>query len=650
MTAKKNTTINSKKAQPKVVSVRTFFMVAVLFIVVITSAIYLKSLNNPFTRWDDSLYITENPEITTLHGDSIAYTLKHTFTSYVQGNYHPLTMLTFCLEYQKFKLNPKPYHLHNLILHLLNALLVLYLIWLLTKQKWVAFITALLFAIHPMHVESVAWAAERKDVLYSFFYLSAICSYIFYLKKENKKALFYVITFLLFILAVLSKAMAVSLPIVLVAVDYFLDRKISLKTILEKAPFLLVSLVFGYIAMDAQKEISAMTDIAHYNFFDQFLFACYALITYIWKLFLPIGLSCFYNYPVKEDGMYPIIFYLAPILVLALGFLIYRSQKFGKEVLFGFAFFLITIALVLQIIPVGAAIIADRYTYLPYIGLFFILARWTNNALEEKSEQFKALKVPSIIALTLFVLMCCYLAFQRTKVWRDTLALWNDAIEKYDKAPLSFNCRGGVYYFNKDYDKAMVDFSRAIELKSNYADAYYNRGLVYNNWGKYNEAIKDYNSSIQSRSQFAPVYYYRGNAYYNLGKYDSALADFKRAIELKYNSVSLYYNRGLIYYNQGKHVDAINDFNSALQIDPTFVLAYSHRGMSRYFLGKYEEAIQDQTLAVQYNPSFAEAYHNRAGTYFQIKKYQAALEDAIKAKQLGYNVDPRFIEALKTNH
>lgn len=647
MTAKKNNTIKTAQSQP--VSVRTFFMVAALFIVVITSAIYLKSLSNPFTRWDDSLYITENPEITTLHGDSISYTLKHTFTSYVQGNYHPLTMLSFCLEYQKFKLNAKPYHVHNLILHLLNSLFVLWIIWLLTKQRWTAFITALLFAIHPMHVESVAWVAERKDVLYSFFYLAAICSYIFYLKKEKGNWKFYALTFLLFIFAVLSKAMAVSLPVVLVAIDYFLDRKISLKTILEKVPFLLLSLVFGYIAMDAQKEISAMTDIAHYNFFDQFLFASYALITYIWKLFLPIGLSCFYNYPVKVEGMYPIIFYIAPILVLALGFLIYRSQKLGKDVLFGFAFFMITIALVLQIIPVGAAIIADRYTYLPYIGLFFILARGINDLLENKKEKLKAFRVPAIVALVVFVLMSCFLTFQRTKVWKSTLSLWNDAIEKYDKAPLSFNCRGGVYYFNEDYDKAMVDFSRAIELKRDYADAYYNRGLVFNNWGKYKEAIQDYSASIQHRKQFASVYYYRGNAYYNLGKYDSAITDFNTAIELKYASPNGYYNRGLVYYNQGKHEAAINDFTSTLQMDPRFSLAYSHRGMSNYFLGKYEEAIQDQTFAIQYNPSFAEAYHNRAGTYFQIKKYQPALDDALKAKQLGYNVDPRFIEVLKTN-
>ncbi len=647
MSAKKNINKNHGKATSQTMSGNMFFILASLLIIIFTTCIYFKSLNNPFTRWDDSLYITENPDITTLHGDSLNYTLKHTFSSYVQGNYHPLTMLTFCLEYDIFKLNSKPYHITNLILHLLNSLLVFYFIWLITRQRWVAFITALLFAVHPMHVESVAWVAERKDVLYSFFYLAAICSYIFYLRKEKQKALFYALTFLLFILAVLSKAMAVSLPIAFFAIDYFLDRKITRRTVLEKVPFLLLSLIFGYIAILAQKEISAMSDIAQSNFFDQILFGSYALITYIWKLILPINLSCFYNYPVKHNGMYPIIFYIAPVIVLVLAFLIYKSQKFGKDILFGFTFFLITIALVLQIIPVGAAIIADRYAYLPYIGLFFILARGINNLVENKSEQLKALKIPSVVTLILFVFICSYLTFQRCKVWHDSLALWNDAIEKYDKAPLSFNCRGGVYYYTKEYDKAMIDFTRAIQLKFNYSDAYYNRGLVYNNWGKYKEAIIDYSASIKYRKAFAPVYYYRGNAYFNLGKYDLAIADFNSAIQLKYSSPNGFYNRGLIYYNQGKHEEAIKDFTSAIQLSPTFSLAYSHRGMSNYFLGKYDEAIKDQTSAIQCNPAFAEAYHNRAGTYFRIQKFQLALDDALKAEQLGYPVDPRFIHALQ---
>ena len=178
---------SSSKSLNTRLSIKHFFIIASLTLIVITSIIYIQSLNNPFTEWDDDSYISNNTDIRTLRGDSVSITLKKTFTSYVMGNYHPLTMLSYCLEYNKFKTNPKPYHVTNFILHILNTLLVLCFVWMLTKQQLVAFITALFFAIHPMHVESVAWVAERKDVLYSFFYLSALCTYLIFYKKKNKR-------------------------------------------------------------------------------------------------------------------------------------------------------------------------------------------------------------------------------------------------------------------------------------------------------------------------------------------------------------------------------------------------------------------------------------------------------------------------------
>jgi tetratricopeptide (TPR) repeat protein len=467
-------------------------------------------------------------------------------SSYVKGNYHPLTMLSYCWEYNKSKLNPKPYHVHNLILHLLNTLLVLYFIWLLTQQQWVAFITALLFAIHPMHVESVAWVSERKDVLYSFFYLAALCTYILYQQKEKQKTLLYSLTFVLFCLGVLSKAMTVTLPIAFIAIDYFLDKKFTTKTIMEKLPFIIVSFIFGYIAVEAQKSANYIsTAIAEHRLLDRILFISYEVMMYLWKLILPTNLSCFYDYPVKQNGMYSIAFYIAPILMLVLTFLVYKSMRFGKDIMFGCIFFLITIVLVLQILPVGGAIISDRYSYLPYIGIFFIVARWINNLIENKTKSFSKFKIPSIAVLTIFSMMCCYFSFQRTKVWKNTISLWTDAIEKFDGSAQSFNARGDGYSYIKQYDNAIIDLSRAVELKHDYPDAYYNRGRAY------------------------------------------------------------------------------------------------------FYLGKYNEAIQDYTSAIQYNPSLSVAYYNRSGTFFTTQNFPAALKDALKAKQLGYAVDPRFIDAIK---
>ncbi len=580
MKEKKNSAPKQNKKQTKVQR-KSINRLLLLPLIIIIAIVYTKSLNNQFINtWDDHGYVSENPDIRTLHGDSVDYTLKKTFSSYVLGNYHPITMLSYCIEYSKYGNNPKPYHVTNLVIHILNTLLVFFFIWLLTGQQWVAFITALLFGIHPMHVESVSWISERKDVLYTFFSLSALCTYIFYLKEERRKRLFYMLTVLLFILALLSKAMAVSIAIVFFAIDYFLGRKINLKVILEKVPFLVMSLIFGIVAIDAQHSAKALEGIVNYGFGDRILFSCYGLMTYLWKLIIPIKMSSFYSYPIKgENGFYPIAFSIAPFILLILGFLVFKSLKYGKDVLFGFGFFLITIALVLQILPVGDAIISERFTYIPYIGIFFILARWINNIIENKYEKSKSLKIPAVIALVIFSIVCSYLTIERSMVWHDNISLWGDVIKKNDKTSKAFNNRGLSYFENKQYDKALSDFNRTIQLNDDYTDAHYNRGVVYFSLKKYNEALEDY--------------------------------------------------------------------NIALKQNPKFVKAYNNRGNIYHLIGKYNEAIEDYNAALQHNPKFGKAYCDRAGTYFTIQEYQAALEDVTTAQQLGYKVDPRFIEAIQ---
>lgn len=528
--------MSTKKIQHKdqkitsIAAPKSYTKLFLFVLIIITAAIYFKSLNNQLVSWDDKNYIIENKDVQTLHGDSINYTIKKTFSSYVMGNYHPLTMLSYCMEYAKYKLSPKPYHVTNLIIHLLNTLLVFAFIWLLTQQQWVAFITALLFAIHPMHVESVAWVAERKDVLYAFFYLSALCTYLIYLKKEKSKGLFYAITFFLFVLATLSKAMAVSLPIVFFALDYFLDRKINFKVMAEKLPFIITAFIFGYIAIQAQKSVNAIADISDYNFFDRILFTGYGLLTYLWKAIAPVHLSCFYDYPMKVNGMYPIVFYMAPVLILALAFLIYRSSRKEKDVLFGFGFFLITILLVLQILPVGGAIIAERYTYLPYIGLFFIVARWINTLLENKSQKAKI----AVAGLTLFSVLFCYLTVQRCKIWNNSIVLWNNVIQQFDNAPKAFNGRGDAYNIAQQYEKAIPDLDRAIQLKNDYFEAYYNRGLAYYYLGKYTEAIQDYTSALQYNPALAVAYFNRAGTYFTIQKFQPALEDALKAKQYGY--------------------------------------------------------------------------------------------------------------------
>ncbi len=543
---------NSKKEIASKVQALPSHVILVLLLLIVTSFVYRQSLNNKITTWDDEGYLVENPVVKSLHGDSVTYTLKKVFTSYEIGNYHPLTMLSYCLEYNAFKLNPKPYHFTNLLLHLLNTLLVYGFIWLLTRQKWVAFITALLFSIHPMHVESVAWIAERKDVLYTLFYFAGLCTYLLYLQKEEQqKRYFYVLTIVLFILSAMSKAMAVSFPLVLFALDYYKGRKITQKTIFEKLPFIIISVVFGLIAIYAQKTAGAMNGAVGFGIIDRLLFTCYGVMMYIWKMIIPINLTCFYNYPAKTDGFYPIIFYIAPIVIGVLAFLVYK-YKSNKDIVFGTAFFLITIALVLQLLPVGGTIISERYTYIPYIGLFFIVARILNKYIESNSENLQSFRTTVIAIVSLVVITFSYLSFQRIKVWHDDITLYGDAINKFDpleknrtvdKTPSNSNyaLMGNIYYNRArtyfklhNFNGAVDDFSASIYYIPTYFEAYNNRGNTFGSMGKFDLAIEDYSTAITLNPTYAEAFNNRAGTYYNLGKYELALNDLLMAQKLNY--------------------------------------------------------------------------------------------------------------------
>jgi len=616
---------------------KNFFVVSLIILILLPTVIYFKSLNNQLTNWDDDKYITNNPGITTLHGDSVSYTLKKSFTSYVMGNYHPLTMVSYCVEYRYFGLNPKPYHITNLIVHLLNTVLIMAFIWLLSKQKWVAFIVALLFAVHPMHVESVAWVAERKDVLYTFFFMLALCSYLFYLKNNKWNKLYYALTLVMFILSVLSKGMAICLPITFFAVDYFLERKYSHKTIVEKIPFLIIAIIFGLVSIEAQKSLQAVLDIQHYKVFDRILFSSYAVMMYFIKFLAPVNLSNYYNYPLRYNGWYPIVFYVAPFVLIVLLFLIYKSEKLGREFWFGFGFFFITIATVLQILPVGGAIISDRYTYIPYIGLFFIIARLLNKLIENKNNQLDKYKVPAISIFIGLVLMLSVLTYKRTMVWKDSVTLLSDAIQKSDIDPLMYMGRSQAYNLTGQYQKSIDDCNRFFALNYLYPDVltdagmYYNRGIANYRLGKYNEALNDLNTIIKLQKDYPSALYFRGQVYCKLGNNEQAIKDFTAAIELKNDIAEQYNDRGLSYFELGKYNEAMNDYNKAIALKPTFGYAYLNKGMIFFTLKKSDAAIENYSTAIKYSPEFVNSYINRAIAYHSIKRYDLAIADLTHA-------------------
>ena len=387
-------------------------------ILALTFLTYLPALSNGFTNWDDDKYILMNDAI---KGLSAAHVRTH-FTQFFEGNYHPLSLLSLSLDHAIGGLDPFVYHLINLVFHLVNTALVYYVVLLVSGRLPIAAVAALLFGIHPMHVESVAWIAERKDVLYAFFFLVSLVAYIHYVRTDKTR--FFVWSVVLFLCSMLSKAMAVSLVVTLVALDVFLGRKLlSRKVLLEKVPFVLFALVLGWVAIVAQQSKGAVIE-GFLLWHQRLLVACYGLVQYVWKLMLPLGLSPFYAYPAVREGLLPSTFWFYPVIVLVLAGLVVASFRYSRLAVFGAVFFAVNVALVLQWFPVGSALMADRYVYVASIGFFLIVGTVYDSLLGSRYPRLAG------VALAVYTALLCVSTYRYTQIWKDDITLWNSVIAK----------------------------------------------------------------------------------------------------------------------------------------------------------------------------------------------------------------------------
>jgi tetratricopeptide (TPR) repeat protein len=526
------------------------YYVPLTIILLLTFFIYLPALHNGLLTWDDDDYIKNNTLLS-------SFNLKEIFSQYVLCNYHPFTILALALEYHLFGLNETGYHAVNLLLHLLNVILVFYAVFLLSDKAGVALIASLLFGIHPMHVESVAWIAELKDLLYTFFFLLSYIFYLKYIKYRHKK--FLVFALLLFLASLLSKAMAASLPVVLILTDYFKGRKINLMSLLEKIPFFFLAIIFGLVAVSAQRS-GGSTGVIDFTFPQRILFACFGFISYLYKLLLPLHLSAFYPYPVKSGESIPLQYYAYLVLFAGLIVSVLISLRYTKTIFFGIGFFALTVFLVLQLFPVGGAVIADRYSYIPSIGIFFLAGE--GYYLMER----KKLKMIRIIVLGLFTLFFSILTYSRCGTWKDDLTLWTDVISRDQTIEFAYTNRGIALRSEHRNDEAVSDFSRAIELKPDNALAYNNRGVIYYNEKRNDKAVNDLNKAIELKPDYAEAYNNRGNVFYDAKKYDEAIRDYSKAIKLHPGDAGAYFNRAHAEFDSGKENDAITDLKRSASL------------------------------------------------------------------------------------
>lgn len=630
----------------------------------LTFLFYSPSINNEFLNFDDNKLIFENRIVTNAEHTSLTEIIEFQRFS---AHYKPLVVLSWNLEYTIWGDNPKPYFFNNILLHTFNTLFVFLFILLLSKtftenrrhQNLLAFFSALIFGLHPMGIESVVWATERKDVLFTFFFLSAFCLYLLSKQREKYKIWFLLGSSALFFCSVFSKSPGITFFPALIISDILLDKKwLSRENILNKIPFLCIFFFAlynyglitnfggqaeGITAGILTKEVGENAEnIKNFSgFLRRVLLINYKFWFWIGHLLVPVKLAI--SYPRKEFiEMIGSFIYLLPFLSIVLGVFMFKLRQ-KKWFWFGILFFGITIAPALAITDVGTGIfVSDRYTYLPSIGIFLTLLMFIFSlSIKEKSKTL-------IISLLLFAYLIGFLQYR--PVWKNSHTLFSDVIEKYpDKIPVAYN-NLGLYFRNEKnmLSEAAQMFRKSINIDPSYHNAYTNLGNTYFQQQDYEKAIPIYNKLLDMRPGTAEAYSNRGASYSQLGEMEKALADLDTAIMLSPKYIDAYSNRALIRLNTNIYDEAIEDFNKLIKWLPRNPIYFNARGVAYQKKGLHKKAIEDFNRAIELNPNDTKVYLNRTSSYYHLKQYKEALEDVKKAEALGAkNINKQYIELLK---
>jgi len=612
-------------------------LIVYFFLTVVTLAVFWQVNQYDFINFDDDLYITQNSHVQsgiTLDGFRWAFS-----TIDADHLWHPLIWLSFMLDYQLFGLNAGGYHLTNLILHILSALLLFWLFNRMTGAIWKSAFVAALFALHPLHVESVAWITERKDVLSAFFWMLTLCLYVYYTEKPVIRR--YLLVLLCFVCALMSKPMVITLPVVLILLDYWpLDRLQSRKFVTnmpevmsvstnkgkkkntypsndqklsetkiagiiplwqlwEKIPFFILSTVLVIITL-----------LAHNNF-DRIIFpfsarianAPVSFVTYLEKTFWPHNMAIFYPFS-DQIPLWQV--FGATLLILVISYAVIVMVRRLPYLFVGWLWYAIILLPVIGIIPSGAHAMADRYHYLPSIGIAVMLA-WGIPLLFPRENIRKKILFPAGVAL---LAILSILTWQQCRYWKNSITLFSHALQVTKDNYLAHNNLGSALFEEGKIEEAMDHFNKALSITPNYAGCYSNRGNAYFKLGQYQLAIEDYNKAITFKPDFAYAYFGRGDAYYKFGQYQLAIEDDSKAITLKPDYADAYYNRGNAYVK----------------------------------LVQYQLAIEDYTKAISLKEDFTNAYANRAAIYLNQGNKELVCYDAQKACALG---NCKILEAAK---
>ncbi|MDB4978700.1 MAG: hypothetical protein JWM56_886 [Candidatus Peribacteria bacterium] len=558
--------------------------------------VYGSSLTNDFVRLDDGLLIFENQAVQHVNFT----TLKTIFTTYDPELYIPLTFLTYQLDYQIGHITATIYHVQNLFWHTLNALLIAWLAYLLSRRRWIAVVAGLLFALHPLNTEAVSWAAGRKDVLSTFFFFASCIGYLYYRSDNSRK--WYVISIILFILGLLAKVMVLTLPVVLLLIDDFQSRPWSRKMLADKIPFFGLSVVFGIIALFGKRQLlSAVSP------FEAVLLGIRSSMFYIQQLVWPAHYSISYPYEDAIRLTTPNIALSLLAVILVLGVAVWLRRR-TRLYFFAVGFYIITVAPTFTNLIKGEPTLAsDRYAYLPSFGLIFLAAMlldaWIRKQPRKRKETL-AWAVP-LGCLSLLAI----LSHWQSLTWKSTETLFRHVISIYPHSYTAHNNLGNAYRRQNLLPQAETELKAAVAIKP-MAKILSNLGAVYTKQGRYEEAHKIFEQAIANEPDKPDSYFGLGILLAAEGKDDEALKAYADAVRIRSNYALAYVNSAVIWEKRGNMPRAQEELRKAIEAEPALMQAYYNLAVLYEQTGDREKARDTYRQAINLQPWFIPARLN----------------------------------------
>jgi Flp pilus assembly protein TadD len=587
-------------------------------LVLVTMALYWPTTAYDFINFDDPEYVTANPHVQGgLTWDNTGWAL----TTLYYGLWHPLTWISHMLDCQCFGLRPGWHHLTSVLLHVANTVLLFIVLRRMTGARWRSSMVAALFALHPLHVESVAWVAERKDVLSTFFVMLTLWAYHRYTQiKSQKPALrfplssFYLLSILFYVGGLMSKPMIVTLPLILLLLDYWPLRRFELSTLnsqlltlrrllVEKLPFLLAALLTGLITLRAANRVGSLPSAAECPIPDRLANAVLSYARYFLQVFWPGKLAVYYPFPATFSAWSVTGAALLLVGVSVAAVCLARRRPY---VIVGWLWFLVTLLPVIGLIQLSTYSHADRYTYVPLIGVFVSLV-WGGGELVSHCRGL-AIAWPAAAVAALMVL-CVARTRQQVGYWKESETLFRHALEVTENNYIAHNNLGVAFLSKDQIDEAISQCHEAIRLKPNDSLAYNNLGVALLRNGQIDQAISQLQEALRLEPTDAEAHYHLGNALARKGQIDGAISQFQEALRLKPDDAGTHNNLGNALARKGQIEKAVSQYEAAICLKPNDADAHSNLGITLLRNGQIEQAISQLQEALHLKPDDADAHY-----------------------------------------